>query len=75
VGVQKKKEKNQCPREGMFSVSFAKARGVRWEGYDKKGDTWEWCRDVGQARFPRISVITRQFLAIPATSATAERCV
>jgi hypothetical protein len=41
VGVQKKKEKNQCPREGMFSVSFAKARGVRWEGYDKKGDTWE----------------------------------
>ncbi len=22
-----KKEKNQCPREGMFSVSFAKARG------------------------------------------------
>jgi hypothetical protein len=22
-----KKEKNQCPREGMFSGSFAKARG------------------------------------------------
>jgi hypothetical protein len=30
-------------------------------------------QNVGQARFPRISVITRQFLDIPATSATAER--
>ena len=28
---------------------------------------------VGRARFPRIAVMTRQFLAIPAASATAER--
>jgi hypothetical protein len=27
-------------------------------------------RVVGQARFPRISVMSRQFLAIPAASAT-----
>ena len=36
-------------------------------------NTLVWWRDVGQARFPRISVMARQFLAIPATSATAER--
>ena len=30
-------------------------------------------RDVGRARFPRIAVMTRQFLTIPAASATAER--
>ncbi len=30
-------------------------------------------RDVGQARFPGISVIARQFLAIPAASATSRR--
>ena len=28
---------------------------------------------VGRARFPRIAVMTRQFLSIPAASATAER--
>jgi hypothetical protein len=27
LGKKKGKEKNQCPREGMFSVSFSKARG------------------------------------------------
>jgi hypothetical protein len=31
-GVNEEKEKNQCPREGMFSDSFAKARG-RDEGW------------------------------------------
>ena len=30
-------------------------------------------RDVGRARFPRIAVMTRQFLTIPEASATAER--
>ncbi len=30
-------------------------------------------KDVGQARFPHISVMARQFLTIPAASATAER--
>ncbi len=32
-----------------------------------------WWRDVGRAHFPRIAVMTRQFLTIPAASATAER--
>ena len=36
-------------------------------------DVLVWWRDVGQARFPSIAVMVRQFLAIPAVSATAER--
>ena len=36
-------------------------------------DVLIWWRDVGQARFPRIAVMTRQFLAIPVASVTAER--
>ena len=36
-------------------------------------DVLVWWRDVGQARFPRIAVMTRQFLSIPAASTTAER--
>ena len=36
-------------------------------------DVLVWWRDVGQAHFPRIAVMTRQFLAIPVASATAER--
>ena len=36
-------------------------------------DMLVWWRDVGQACFPRITVMARQFLAIPASSATAER--
>ena len=36
-------------------------------------DVIVWWRDVGQAQFPRISVIVRQFLTIPVVSATSER--
>jgi hypothetical protein len=36
-------------------------------------DVLVWWRDVGQVRFPRISVMTRHFLVIPEASATAER--
>jgi hypothetical protein len=37
-------------------------------------DVLVWWRDVGQARFPRITVMmSRQFLTIPVASATAER--
>ncbi len=36
-------------------------------------DVLVWWRDVGQDRFPRIVVMTRQFLDIPGSSATAER--
>ena len=32
-----------------------------------------WWTDVGQARFPRITVVSRQFLTIPVDSATTER--
>ena len=35
-------------------------------------DVLVWWRDVGQARFPRIAVMTRQFLVIPADSVTVE---
>jgi hypothetical protein len=36
-------------------------------------DVLVWWRDVGRARFPRIAVMIRHFLDIPAASATAER--
>jgi hypothetical protein len=36
-------------------------------------DVLVWWRDVGQARFPRITVMPRQFLTIPVSSTTAER--
>jgi hypothetical protein len=36
-------------------------------------DVLVWWRDVGQARFPHIAVMARQFLTIPVTSATTER--
>ena len=36
-------------------------------------DVLVWWRDVGQARFPLIAVMARQFLTIPADSAIVER--
>ncbi len=36
-------------------------------------DVLFWWRDVGQARFPHIAVMTRQFLSISESSATTER--
>ena len=42
-------------------------------GITQDVDVLVWWRDVGQARFPRIAVMVRQFLAIPAASVTAER--
>ena len=36
-------------------------------------DVLVWWRDVGQARFPRIVVMVRQFLPIPVSSVTTER--
>ncbi len=35
-------------------------------------DVLVWWRDVGQARFPRIVVMVRQFLVMPEASATVE---
>jgi hypothetical protein len=48
-----------------------KKRG--WIRHHQDFDVLVCWRDVGQARFPRKSVMARQFLAIPAVSATAER--
>jgi hypothetical protein len=36
-------------------------------------DVLVWWRDVGQVRFPHITVMDRQFLTIPVSSATSER--
>ncbi len=36
-------------------------------------DVLIWWRNVGRVRFPHITVMTRQFLTIPAVSATFER--
>jgi hypothetical protein len=36
-------------------------------------DVLVWWRDVGQARFPQITVMDRQFLSIPEASGTGER--
>ena len=36
-------------------------------------DVLVWWRDVGQVRFPHNDIMTRQFLVIPAASATDER--
>jgi hypothetical protein len=47
--------------------------GKNEDGSDiTQDDVLVWWRDVGQARFPRIAVMTRQFLAIVAASAAAE---
>ena len=49
--------------------------GKNEDGSDIKQDVdvLVWWRDVGQARFPHIAVMTRQFLVIPESSATTER--
>jgi hypothetical protein len=59
----------------MPSIPSRTVIGKNEDGSDitQDVDVLAWWRDVGQARFPRISVMARQFLAIPAASATAER--
>ena len=59
----------------MSSIPNSTVIGKNEDGSDitHDVDVLVWWRDVGQARFPRISVMTRQFLAIPAASVTAER--
>ncbi len=42
-------------------------------GITQDVDVLVWWRDVGQPRFPHITVMTRQFLTIPVDSATTER--
>ena len=59
----------------MPSIPSSTVIGKNEDGSDitQDVDVLAWWRDVGQARFPRISVMSRQFLTIPATSAIAER--
>ncbi len=59
----------------MPSIPSSTVIGKNEDGSDitQDADVLAWWRNVGQARFPLISVMARQFLAIPAASATAER--
>jgi len=59
----------------MPAIQTSAVIGKNTDGSDitQDVDVLVWWRDVGQARFPRIAVMARQFLAIPASSATAER--
>ena len=59
----------------MSEIQSSAVIGKNEDGSDitEDVDVLVWWRDVGQARFPRITVMTRQFLAIPVASATAER--
>ena len=56
----------------MSSIPSSTVIGKNEDGSDiiQDADVLFWWRDVGQVRFPRISVITRQFLTIPVVSAT-----
>jgi hypothetical protein len=57
----------------MSSIPSSTVIGKNEDGSDitQDVDVLTWWRDVGQARFPRISVMACQFLYIPAASATA----
>ena len=59
----------------MPSIQTSAVIGKNTDGSDitQDVDVLVWWRDVGQARFPRIAVMTRQFLTIPGASVTVER--
>ena len=59
----------------MSTIQSSAVIGKNEDGSDitQDVDVLVWWRDVGQARFPRIAVMTRQFLASPAASVTSER--
>ena len=59
----------------MPAIQSSAVIGKNEDGSDitQDVDVLVWWRDVGQARFPRIAVMTRQFLDIPVASATDER--
>ena len=66
-------EKNKTGNIGLATDSFdtdhhcnRQERG--WIRHHPDVDVLVWWWDVGQAQFPRISVMVRQFLSIPATS-------
>ena len=58
----------------MTVIQSSTVIGKNEDGSDIKDvDVLVWWRDVGQVRFPGIVVMSRQFLTIPAVSATDER--
>ena len=59
----------------MPAIQTSVVIGKNTDGSDitQDVDVLVWWRDVRQARFPHIVVMARQFLAIPVSSATAER--
>ncbi len=60
----------------MPAIQSSAVIGKNEDGSDitQDVDVLVWWRDVGQALFPRIVVMDRQFLAIPeGSSATVER--
>ena len=59
----------------MPAIQTSSVIGKNTDGSDitQDVDVLVWWRDVGQARFPHITVMDRQFLTIPAVSATTER--
>ena len=59
----------------MPAIQTSAVIGKNTDGSDitQDVDVLVWWRDVGQARFPRITVMARQILAIPESSTTAER--
>ncbi len=59
----------------MPAIQSSAVIGKNEDGSDitQDVDVLVWWRDVEHARFPRIAVMARQFLAIPAASATPER--
>ena len=59
----------------MSVIQISDVIGKNEDGSDitQDVDVLVWWRDVGRDSFPHISVMTRQFLTIPETSATVER--
>jgi hypothetical protein len=59
----------------MSVIQTSAVIGKKTDGSDitQDVDVLVWWRDIGQARFPRITVMARQFLTIPASSVTVER--
>ena len=74
-GKKNQEKKNATNWLQRPAIQTSDVIGKNTDGSDitQDFDVLVWWRDVGQARFPRIPVMTRQFLAIPASSATAER--
>jgi hypothetical protein len=71
-------EKTRMEMQDCLQMPAIQSSAVIGQNEDGSGITQDvdvlvWWRDVGQPRFPHITVMTRQFLTIPVDSATTER--